>query len=82
MEPRNAGDAAIGWALIVAISTACFFGIPYLIQLLVRSISAARESERQKRELIQEELDEQLRQEMLAWAQEEHAKEIAREERT
>ena len=70
MEAMDGTDVAIGWGLIVATGLACIYGIPFLIAKLVRSFAESAEQERLRRDLIQEDLDEQLRVEMLAWAEE------------
>ena len=72
MEGLNGSDVAIGWALIVAISLACYFGIPFLIGVGARQLRATFEQDRLARELIQEEEDELFRLELLAFAENEH----------
>jgi hypothetical protein len=71
MDEASGGDIALGWAMIAAVALAAYFGIPYLIGRLVRGLGEAAEQDRLRRELIEEELDEQLRQEMLRWAEDE-----------
>lgn len=78
MEAMSGTDVAIGWGLIAVVALGCFYGIPFLIGKLVHGLAASAEQERLRRELIQEELDDQLRLEMLAWAEEEHEKSMAR----
>jgi hypothetical protein len=71
LQPIDTAGAAFGWALIAAAFLACWFGVPFLIGLLARSISAPLERQRLERERIEEELDERLREELLAIADEE-----------
>jgi CRISPR/Cas system CMR subunit Cmr6 (Cas7 group RAMP superfamily) len=71
MDEASGGDIALGWAMIAALALAAYFGIPYLIGRLVRGLAEAAEQDRLRREAVEEELDEQLRQEMLAWAEDE-----------
>jgi CRISPR/Cas system CMR subunit Cmr6 (Cas7 group RAMP superfamily) len=78
MEAMSGTDIAIGWGLIVAASLAFYYGIPFLIATLVRGLAASAQQDRLRRERIQEDLDEQLRVEMLAWAEQEHEKSTAR----
>jgi hypothetical protein len=74
MDASGGTDIAIGWALVIGAALLCYYGIPFLVVKLAQSVAASRERDRLQRELVEEELDEQLRLEMLAWAEEEHAK--------
>jgi uncharacterized membrane protein YccF (DUF307 family) len=64
-------DVALGWVIIAVVAFAAYFGIPYLMVQLVRSVVASGEQNRLRREAIQEELDDRLRDEMIEWAEEE-----------
>lgn len=65
MAAGSSVDATFGWALIIAVSLTCYFGIPSLIGFTVRAIRATRERDRHERERIQEDLDELARQRLL-----------------
>ena len=65
MAAESGVDAAFGWALIIAASFACYFGIPWLIGFTARAIRDARERDRLERERIQEDFDELARQRLL-----------------
>ena len=66
----NGTDVAIGWGLIAVAALACYYGIPYLLVNLADGIAASAEQGRLQREVAREESDEALRQEMLAWLEE------------
>ena len=72
MEPLNGADAAIGWGLIILLALGCFYGIPFAIQFVVRSIAVQLKRQRAERERIQEELDEDARQNLLRIVTDEH----------
>lgn len=74
MDATSGTDVALGWAIIAALSLGAFFGIPFLLARLAGSIAASAEQDRLRREAIEEELDERLREEMFAWAEEEDRK--------
>jgi hypothetical protein len=71
LQPIDTAGAAIGWALVAAAFLACWFGVPFLIGLLARSIAEPLERQRLERERLEEDLDERLREELLAIVEEE-----------
>lgn len=65
MEPIDMTDAAIGWGLIGVAALLCYFGSGLVTRFLVREIGASLAQRRRERELVQDELDERFRQELL-----------------
>lgn len=60
-------ETYLGWLIIICVSAAFYLGVLGFTRIVVRVLEKARED----RELLQDELDEAQRLEMLAWAENE-----------
>lgn len=74
MQALDGIGVATGWALIITMALACYYGIPFLIGFIVRSVRASAAQDRLERERIQEDLDDLQREHLFSIVASEHHK--------